>query len=232
MRDRTRRALGRSLKKGLADGQGRARRLPFGLGHGLELEVDPTSPLDMYVGLYEFEIADYVREFCRPGYRSLDIGGFDGYYALVFSRLTGSDVIVFDSDLEACRRIQRNCTVNPTLGARIDVRHAYVAFETNPSENCVALDDCLHRGEVFEPDLMKIDVDRAELSALSGAKKLLSARRPHLIVETHSLELEQRCADLLLELGYRPRVVSQRRWLAQNRSLPHNRWLIARGGDR
>jgi hypothetical protein len=196
------------------------------------MEIDPTSPLDMYLGLYEFEIAEYVHEFCTPGARCFDIGAFDGYYALVFSRLTGSDVVVFESDIEACERVRRNCDANPGLGERVDIRHAYVAFETNPGENCIALDDCVRRGDLFLPDVIKIDVDRAELSVLSGARELLSARHPHLIIETHSLELEQACGDLLVELGYAPRVVTQRRWLAENRSLPHNRWLVARGGGR
>jgi hypothetical protein len=76
-----------------------------------------------------------------------------------------------------------------------------------------------------------MDIDRAELSALTGAKGLLAARRPHLIVEVHSVELERQCGDLLLELGYSPRIVSQRRWLADNRPIEHCRWLIARGQD-
>jgi Methyltransferase FkbM domain len=213
----------------LAGDPGRPRRLPFGLGHGLRLEIDPTSPFDMYLGLYEFELAPYVREFCTPGARCFDIGAFDGYYALVFSRLTGSEVIVFESDADACRRVRRNCDANPDRGARVEIRHRYVAFETNPAENCIALDDCLRRGELFAPDVIKVDVDRAELSVLSGALELLATHRPRLIVETHSLELERACGDLLVELGYRPKVVTPRRWLAENRSLPHNRWLVARG---
>jgi hypothetical protein len=228
---KARRAVGRGLRKAAAGKLGRPYRLPLGLGRGLRLEIDPSSPLDMYLGLYEFEIAHHVRDLCRPGYRCFDIGGFDGYYALVFSRLTGKEVIVFESDLAACERIQRNCAHNPALGARVHVHHAYVAFESNPGENCVALDDCVRRGDVFLPDVIKLDVDRAEVSALTGAKELLSSRKPHLIVETHSLELERQCGELLLELGYAPLVVSQRKLLPQNRSLPHNRWLIARGAQ-
>ena len=157
----------------------------------------------------------------------LRLGGFDGYYALVFTRLTGAIVVVFDSEPESCARVQRNCALNPELGARVDVRQAYVAFETNPAENAVALDDLLARGEIPVPGLIKMDVDRAELSALTGAKALLAQHRPHLIVEVHSVELEHQCAELLLELGYRPQIVTERRWLRENRPIEHNRWIVA-----
>ena len=72
-----------------------------------------------------------------------------------------------------------------------------------------------------------IDVDGAELGVLAGARRLLVDSRPHVILETHSAELEDGCAQLLIEAGYAPRVVTQRRILPQNRPAEHNRWLVA-----
>jgi hypothetical protein len=226
-----RRLVRRPLRQLVVGKNGGLRRIPFGIGSGLRLALDPTSPLDMYLGLYEFEIAKYVKEFCRPDYLCFDIGGFDGYYALVFSRLTGERVIVFESDPDSCARVRRNCDVNAPAGSRVEIENTFVAFETNEAENCIALDDRLKAGTLPLPDMIKMDVDRAELSALTGARELLATRRPHLIVEVHSLELERQCADLLLEVGYSPRIVSQRRWLPENRPLEHSRWIIARGRE-
>jgi precorrin-6B methylase 2 len=228
---RVRRSIGRLVRRFLPDRPERPTRLPLGLGRGLALEIAPGSPLDIYLGLYEYELTRHLRRLCKPGHRSFDIGGFDGYYALVLARLTGAEVLVFESDPEACRRIERNCARNPAPGSLVRVHNAYVAFETNPDQNCIALDDSLRKDELFTPDLMKLDVDGAEVSALTGAKELLAHRQPHLIVETHSAQLERDCAELLIELGYRPVVVSPRRWLAQNRPIPHNRWLVAAGRD-
>jgi hypothetical protein len=227
-----RRLVRRPLRQLTVGKKGGLRRLPFGIGRGLRLALDPTSPLDMYLGLYEFEIAKYVKEFCRSGYLCFDIGGFDGYYALVFSRQTGEKVIVFESDPDSCARVRRNCDANAPAGGRVQIENAFVAFETNEAENCIALDDRLKAGTLPLPDMIKIDVDRAELSALTGARQLLATLRPHLIVEVHSIQLERQCADLLIELGYSPRIVSERRWLAENRPLEHNRWIIARGRER
>ena len=224
-------ALRPVLARAVGRGSGRVRRLPLGLGRGLRMELHPSSPLDMYLGLYEYELAPHVRELCRPGHVCFDIGAFDGYYSLVFSRLTASRVIVFDADPEACERIRRNCDLNPELGRRVEIRRSFVAFETNPAESCVALDDLVRDGDVPVPDLLKLDVDRAELSALTGAKEMLARRRPHLIVEVHSTELERQCAELMLELGYTPLIVSQRRRLRENRPIEHNRWIVARGSE-
>jgi methyltransferase FkbM-like protein len=224
-----RRALAPVLGRAIKGRSGAVRRLPLGPGRGLRMELHPTSPLDMYMGLYEYELARHVERLCAPGAVCFDIGAFDGYYALLFARLTGSTVVVFDADPESCARVRRNCELNPELGARVEVRESYVAFETNPAQNCVALDDVLSRGEILVPGLMKLDVDRAELSALTGAKGLLAAHRPHLIVEVHSVELERQCAELLIELGYRPRIVTERKWLRENRPIEHNRWIVAEG---
>jgi hypothetical protein len=228
MSTRARQLVAKPLRRLVGPRSDGPRRLPFGIGHGLRLEIDASSPLDMYLGLYEFEIAKYVQEFCEPGGVCFDIGSFDGYYALVFSRLTHGKVIVFESDPAACARIRRNCDTNPELGGRVEIRNAFVAFETNPAENCIALDDLAEEGLPL-PNLIKIDVDRAETWVLTGARQMLAERRPHLIVEVHSRELERECGDLLLELGYSPRIVTQRKWLPENRPLEHQRWLVARG---
>jgi hypothetical protein len=225
-----RRALAPHLRRVVKGREGAVRRLPLGPGRGLRMYLHPTSPFDMYLGLYEHELARHVERLCTPGTVCFDIGAFDGYYALVFTRLTGAPVIVFDSDDESCDRVRRNCDLNPDLGGRVEIRQAYVAFETNPEHAAVALDDLRARGEVPVPGLIKMDVDRAELSALTGAKGLLAEHRPHLIVEVHSKDLERQCADLMIELGYRPLIVTERRWLKENRPIEHNRWIVAEGG--
>lgn len=54
-------------------------------------------------------------------------------------------------------------------------------------------------------------------------------RHPHLIVAVHSAELQRDCGQWLVQRGYRPRIVSQRRFLPDHRATVHNRWLIAVG---
>jgi hypothetical protein len=95
----------------------------------------------------------------------------------------------------------------------------------------VTLDETAFSREGFVPDLVKLDIEGWELKALRGAARLLAERRPHVVVETHSAELERECRDLLVVHGYAPQVVAPGRWLAEVRE-GHNRWLVAEGHAR
>jgi hypothetical protein len=163
---------------------------------------------------------------------AFDVGAHNGYYSLLLARLTGGRVIAFESDATACEVVRRNCRANGPLADLVDLRHAYVAFERNPDVNAWTLDELVEADPSIMPDLIKVDVDRAEASVLHGARRILAERRPHLIVETHSPELERECGDLLVANGYRPLVVCQRRFLSENRPIEHNRWLVAEGAPR
>jgi hypothetical protein len=211
---------------------GRVWRIPAGIARGLRLEVRPDAPLHIYLGTAEMELARYIREFVHPGSRCLDIGGSEGYYALVLARRSRSDVFSFESDRAAVAQMKRNLALNPKDGRNVTVLEAYVAHERVAAERVEALDDLVRSGELFHPDFIKIDVEGAEPRVLAGARKILTTRRPHLIIETHSAALEAECIALLSEVGYTPFVVDQRRWLRERRPAEHNRWLIAPGCDR
>lgn len=81
----------------------------------------------------------------------------------------------------------------------------------------------------WDPDFIKLDVEGAEFDVLQGAAAMIERRHPHLVVEVHSVELEQACGTWLADRGYQPRVVNQRRVLKDHRPTAHNRWLVAVG---
>lgn len=152
----------------------------------------------------------------------VDVGSFNGIYALTFAKLCRAPVLAYEPDELALTRCRRNLALNPDLAELITLRPLAAGAAT--ATGVVALDDDLAGHRV---DFMLIDVDRAEVDVLTGAAGLLARQHPRLIIETHALELERACGDLLLSAGYRPRVVTQRRFLPQNRPTPHNRWLVA-----
>ena len=209
---------------------GTSRRIPIGIAGGVHLAAEPsaTAPADLWVGLFESELAPAVRRYATPGTVCVDVGTNSGYYALALAARCRARVIGYEPDPAARLRLDMNLALNPQLAAHIEVSPEAVG--RRPAPGTVTLDgDLARRGALAEVGLLKIDVEGPELEVLAGALGLLTERRPHVIVETHSTALEVACAQLLLHAGYRPRILTQRRRLPENRAAVHNRWLIAAG---
>ncbi len=205
------------------------RRLPCGIGRGVRLEIDFRHHTKLFLGLYEVELNRIIRALCLPGTSCFDVGAQSGYDALVFAKLAGARVRSFECDAAAAEDIRRTFANNLGLRGQLDMIEATVAAQTAAARQELSLDEAAYGPNGFVPDLVKIDVDGAELQALLGATRLLHERHPHLIVETHSLELEIGCIEVLRSAGYQPTIVNQRAWLRDHRPIAHNRWLVARG---
>lgn len=67
---------------------------------------------------------------------------------------------------------------------------------------CRTLDNLIDSGEIPEPDVLKIDVEGAEVRALKGADGLLRRRRPRILVELHGAREAREVLASLLDLGY------------------------------
>ena len=227
-----RKGIARRVKNQLVPTGPALRRLYFGMGSGLNIVLDLQHWMLLYLGLYEIELNRHIRALCRPGDRCFDVGGENGYDALVLAKLSGADVMTFECDPLLCAAIGRSVGANPALEDLISVRCAVVDAVTDPGQGTIALDDVAYGDGAFVPDLIKIDIEGAEVAALNGSRRILAERRPSLIIEVHSLELERTCGQLLCDAGYRPRIVNPRRWLTDNRPVEHNRWLIAEGAPR
>lgn len=211
------------------------RRMPAGVGRGIRMHVDFAHQTRTYLGLYELELSSHLRRLCPPGTRCFDVGGQFGYDALVLAKLGGAPVASFEADARCVAAMQANFALNPRLAPLVRPVTAWVG---TGAAGTLALDDFARSPRGFVPDLVKIDVDtddsasKAEAEVLEGARELLRERRPSLVVEVHSEELERRCGALLVAHGYRPAIVSQRRVLPDHRPIAHNRWLVAAGRPR
>jgi Methyltransferase FkbM domain len=91
-----------------------------------------------------------------------------------------------------------------------------------------SIDDLAYGPGVFVP-VVKMDVEGHEASAIRGAERLLAERKPHVVGETHSEDLDARCRGLLEDHGYTVEAVDPHRWVPEVRMLGFNRWCVARG---
>jgi hypothetical protein len=194
------------------------------------MEIDFSYQSRMWLGVFEHELARWFRELCGPGTSAFDVGAREGYVTLCLARLSpGGRVLALEADPAECELLRRNIAANASLVPAPEVRLARVTDRTDGAD--VTLDGVAFAADGFVPDLVKLDVEGWEHKALQGAERLLAERRPHLVVETHSAELERGCRDVLVAHGYAPEVVEPRRWLAEVRE-GHNRWLVAAGRAR
>jgi hypothetical protein len=205
--------------------------VPRGIGRGIRLKVVADAPLHKYIGTAEEELQEHIEAFATPGNRCFDVGSYDGHVAMILAKLTGSEVVCFESDEARLGQMRANLGLNPGLAKHIQAINTYVAHETTECPRTDALDDLIADGQVFVPDFVKIDAEGAEGQVLTGAAELLRSRHPHLIVETHSEKDTALCMTLLAAAGYKPKTVPQRDRLRENRP-PDNEWIVAPGRHR
>lgn len=167
-----------------------------------------------------------------------DVGANLGYTSLLMASAMESaptaeaSLVAFEASELACRAISRHAAMNE-LDGRIAVVNAVVGERSGEAvdffwdhasggastiegyldhrraitKTSIALDDYLaSRGR--PPELIKMDIEGAEASALRGAGTVLREHRPWVVVELHSWQgtsLEENAATILAwlpEVGY------------------------------
>jgi len=64
------------------------------------------------------------------------------------------------------------------------------------------LDSLIERGAIEPPDVVKVDVEGAELLVLKGLSRALRDHRPALFLEIHTRDLAKECEEFLKQRGY------------------------------
>jgi FkbM family methyltransferase len=141
-----------------------------------------------------------------------DVGANLGFFALLGALMTGPEgrVIAFEPAPDNVDAVRHNASINAlhnvevvekavaerTGEARLQVVDdqswsKLEAYGAHPGTEqvitvpIVALDDALARGELPPPDVIKIDVEGAELAVLEGMARTLAEHRPAIICELH-----------------------------------------------
>lgn len=143
----------------------------------------------------------------KPGDCVIDIGANVGYFTILGSMITGPRGVVhaFEASPETARQLQitiqnpnGNIKIHPLA---VSDHHGKIEFSCGPIDRtgissirslgekeakrisvpCITLDE--YFGEMTKVDLIKIDVEGAELMALRGMKQLLERTRPYVILE-------------------------------------------------
>jgi FkbM family methyltransferase len=189
------------------------KRIEVGPAKGIWLEINPRTGQNDLRGDAEAEIKAIVAKRLREGMVFYDLGANIGVFTLLAARLVGPNGKVFSFEPDAWvasrlrKNVERNGFENVTIveagvwsksGAvnfvpaddAISPDHALGMFVAGKSgsagtpRECVALDDFIEKSA--PPNLIKCDVEGAEVEVFAGGDKLLRTYRPWVICELHS----------------------------------------------
>jgi FkbM family methyltransferase len=177
-----------------------------------------------WAGTYEVDILAAFASAITPGSCVYDIGANVGIFTLLASVTTGpaGKVYAFEPFPRNAHYLRRhielnqlqNCCVlevaaSDAEGAqRFSTACEYSMCRFSPdgdsAVSCVTLDSCIYGGEQLRPpDVVKMDVEGAELLVLRGATRALSEYHPSLFIEIHGVAQHRDCHEFLASKGYR-----------------------------
>lgn len=188
-----------------------------------------SSTHGCWLGSYEFDKQRVFAATIRPGQVVFDIGAHVGFYTLLSARLVGNrgQVWAFEPAARNLHYLRRHLQLNrvqnvQVVEAAVCNTTGSVAFADGPSASegrispdgttCVTalrLDDFIMEAGVRPPDVLKIDVEGAELDVLQGALSLLTGHKPIIFLATHNATLHAQCCALLAASGYQLEGVGQ-----------------------
>jgi FkbM family methyltransferase len=167
-----------------------------------------SSTHGCWVGSFEYQKQQAFRHVAALGDVVYDLGANVGFYSLLASVLVGR---------KGKRHVEmnrlRNCTIVEAAAAATD---RYARFDPSPHPSTahlsedgqntvrtVRVDTLLESGEIRPPNVLKIDVEGAELRALRGSLRTIEAHRPTILLATHGPVMHQSCLQFLGHRGYR-----------------------------
>ena len=183
-------------------------------------------------GTFEPNEFCFLGQILKPGMTVLDVGANEGLYTLFSARRVGpaGRVVAFEPSSRERRKLEHNvarnrlgnvtivpCAVGSsegtaalqiasgvhsghnTLGALVYDDAPAAGVEHVPVER---LDTLIERLGVVTVDVIKIDVEGAELHVLEGARRTLAAHRPILMVEANDEALQAQGASTAALLAF------------------------------
>ena len=184
---------------------------------GLKIILDLQSEKDFWLGTYEFDLQTAAQKYIQPGDVVYDVGANIGYISLLCSKLCGKNgkVVAFEALPANVDRLSKNVLING-LESQITVVHAAVIDSVHPvtflthqsgamgkalgsagrnekykgriTVPGLALDAFVYEENHSPPDVIKLDIEGGEGSALAGMSRLISESKPVLLIELHGEE--------------------------------------------
>lgn len=221
--------LQRLLVNRFLSGESFVHLINAGPARGLRFEITLPQDKAFWAGTFESEFACALAECVRPNDICYDIGGHRGYMTGVMALAGAARVMVFEPLPANVAALQRLGQLNPKLAFQVEPAavgrcdgHARFKVMSDQSMGKLAaspfqteavaarelevqvrrLDSLVFEAKFPPPNLIKIDVEGAELDVLAGAARTLERYRPRLFIEAHSAALADAAIAQMTGLRY------------------------------
>jgi FkbM family methyltransferase len=182
--------------------------IPHGANAGVRFDSG-GGPAGFSLGTWEPEVQETLAAILEAGSTVYDIGAAAGFYTLMAARRVGANgrVIAFEPFPENVRLTRRNLNLNgvdnvdlleTAVGAAVGTSmmvdeadaavsvHLTVAADEGGIEvDVTTIDHLVAQGRIPPPDLIKMDVEGAEIEVIQGATDTIATHGPTLLVEVH-----------------------------------------------
>jgi FkbM family methyltransferase len=174
-----------------------------------------------WLGTYEYEKQRQIASQLRPDSIFYDLGANVGFYTLLAAkRVTVGKVYSFEPLPRNIEYFRKHLELNRVRNAELlelavsDVvgsasfREAenssmgHLECGGNISVRTATLDSLVLQEKILPPDVIKVDIEGAELLALKGAYEVFRRFRPAVFLATHGQEVHAECVRLLASWRY------------------------------
>jgi FkbM family methyltransferase len=200
---------------------------------GMTLSLDLQREKDYWLGTYETDLQQAIRDWIKPGMIAYDVGASIGYIALLLALAVGESghVFAFEALPANVERLERNLYLNrmtsrvTAIPSAVIDRTGSARFLVGPSnatgkaqgssgrlENQssqafevagLCLDDFVFRQGKPPPDFVKMDIEGGEVLALPGMMRVIQEIAPLLFLELHGPESSRQAWSILVSQGYK-----------------------------
>lgn len=209
----------------------------------LNVNLDDWIQQQIYfLGEYEKNEIDYLYSELKKGDTFIDVGGNIGLFSLNASKIVGENgkVYAFEAFKPNYDQFQNHIILNDCKNitlehlavsdqksfieilynenySNVGMASSYLQEYTSKEQvESISLDEYVKQKQISKIDLIKIDIEGGEFSALKGMNEILTHYQPKIVIEINSIALkssshsEQELISLLTEKGYKKmKILSQ-----------------------
>jgi len=206
-------------------------------GIALELNVDEYIMRQIFLfDGYEKYIIRHLIKLAKPNMTFIDVGTHIGFYSLTMANfLPQGKVHAFEPNPYTLSLLHRNVELNPTLSPRIKVNPFGLSDQNEQIEifyhkgnlgtssiyntsaglsetvNLTTLDQYCTQNNIQQVDMIKVDIEGAELKFLKGAQNIIN-NSPKLLLAVEIIEENCRKAgysakelyEYIISFGFKP----------------------------